>query len=329
MTASTVLLAIASFAVSVGLVALVKNLLGQQLSDIPNERSSHTRPTPRGGGLGFILAFAIATIIYAALDRSSLALARSLWIVLLPLAIVGVIDDRGNVPAAARYLVQIATAGLALWQFGSFPQPWLDALGPTGTAIAYALTAIGFTAIVNLYNFMDGLDGLVAGTTAVQLGFIALVSGQSLWGLLVAALLGFLVWNWSPAKIFMGDAGSTVLGASVALALLNGPAELAWPLLAVTLPVTGDAIYTLFRRLLRGENIFQAHRTHIYQRLNRRGWPHARVASLYIALTALFALGISTLGAIAAWLALAAELLFLAGSERYLSAPPAKTSPEI
>jgi UDP-N-acetylmuramyl pentapeptide phosphotransferase/UDP-N-acetylglucosamine-1-phosphate transferase len=130
-------------------------------------------------------------------------------------------------------------------------------LGGSGAIFAIAFTAIGFTALVNFYNFMDGLDGFITTITVLQLSFIALYLQQSIWWLLIAALLGFLYWNWSPAKIFMGDVGSTVLGAVMAIALIQSPnATLAWSSLAITLSITAD---TLVVRLSRKENIFEAH----------------------------------------------------------------------
>ncbi len=223
-------------------------------------------------------------------------------------------------PASLRYLVQLTTAGLAVAYFGSFPQPWLTSLGTPGTILAIAFTAIGITALINFYNFLDGLDGLVAGVTALQLGFLALYLNQPLFWLLVAALLGFLWWNWSPAKIFMGDAGSTVLGASVAIALLNTSNDLAqaWSALAITLPLVSDAIYTLVRRLIRGENIFKAHRSHLYQRLQQSGWSHAQVASTYIGLTLAIALSISFSGQYGAIISLAGVIITLTVGELYL-----------
>ncbi|ERN42039.1 UDP-N-acetylmuramyl pentapeptide phosphotransferase [Rubidibacter lacunae KORDI 51-2] len=316
---SIYLLAAVSFLISLGAVRSIEVRWGSQLLDVPNERSSHKQPTPRGGGLGFVVAFAIASAVFALVDRAAAPIFWHLWTVLLPLSVVGILDDRGNVPAGARYLVQLSAAGLAVYWFGAFPQPWLSAWGSIGTAIAWVLTAIGFTALVNFYNFMDGLDGLVAGSTALQLGFLATATEEPLWGLLVASLLGFLVRNWSPAKIFMGDVGSTVLGACVAIALLNvsEPAP-AWTLLAVTLPLVGDAVYTLARRLLRGENIFQAHRTHLYQRLQQSGWSHASVAATYLALTATAALAIAALGSTGGWLCLGGEAIALSIGEGYL-----------
>jgi UDP-N-acetylmuramyl pentapeptide phosphotransferase/UDP-N-acetylglucosamine-1-phosphate transferase len=265
----------------------------QHLLDIPNDRSSHTQPTPRGGGLGFLTAFLLTGVVDSGLARlfpetiSPLHPSAVLVsLVLVPLAIVGFIDDRQSVPAAIRYLVQLTAAGLTLVSFGPFLQPWLPETLPA-TLLATVLMVIGFTAVINFYNFMDGLDGLVASVTAAQLAFLAGYLHQPLWWLLAAALLGFLRWNWPPARIFMGDVGSTTLGASIGIALLLPATDPSLNLaaLAITLPLTADTIYTLTRRLLRGENIFQAHRTHLYQRLQQSGWTHARVTIAYLAWT--------------------------------------------
>ena len=302
----SIVLSVLSFGISFAIVNLMRQRFRQNLLDIPNERSSHTQPTPRGGGLGFIIAFAITSAI--AIGNSYFHLFAGIqlnlnlgivWLILIPLATIGFIDDRGNVPAAIRYLVQLVAAGIAVAYFGAFPQPWLTQFGIVGSVVAIALTIIGMTAIVNFYNFMDGLDGIVAGTSAIQLSFFALYLQQPLLWFLVAALLGFLWWNWSPAKIFMGDAGSTVLGATVAIALLNAGDDntmQVWSALAVTIPLVGDAIYTIVRRLLRRENIFQAHRSHLYQRLQQFGWSHALVAAIYIGLTFAIAVAVGFYG---------------------------------
>lgn len=323
------ILSLATFLLSLTVTALIKQRFSQQLLDIPNERSSHTQPTPRGGGMGFIIAFAVASSLIAALTGYSPQLLPSqlatpnpscLWLILTPLAITGILDDRHSLPAALRYLVQLAAAGIALTCFGPFPQPWLTSLGTAGIIAAIALTAIGMTALINLYNFMDGLDGLVAGTAAVQLGFLAIYLNQPLLWLMVAAIFGFLYWNWSPAKIFMGDAGSTVLGATVALSLLNSGSDPArsWSALAITLPLIGDAMYTLVRRLRRRENLFKAHRSHLYQRLQQSGWSHAQVASTYIGVTVLAAGSISLFGPAGAWVSLAGTAGALIVGETYL-----------
>ena len=121
----------------------------------------------------------------------------------------------------------------------------------------------------------------------MQLAFFALYLHQPVWWLLVAALLAFLLWNWPPATVFMGDSGSTVLGGAVAVALLQTTSpKMTW---------LADAVFTLLRRLLNRENIFEAHKSHVYQRLNQSGWSHARVATAYVALTLVIAGVIATL----------------------------------
>lgn len=323
------LLAIASFVLGILCVGFIKRQFSQKLLDIPNERSSHTQPTPRGGGLGFIIAFAITGTIASVLANYFPQLLPSqltspnfgfLWLILIPLAVIGIIDDQRGVPASIRYLIQLTVAGVAIACFGSFPLPWLAHFGLVGQIVAVALTLIGMTALINFYNFMDGLDGLVAGVTAVQLAFLGYYLNQPLFWLLAAALLGFLWWNWSPAKIFMGDAGSTVLGASIAIALLNtnnNPIQ-AWSALAVTLPLLGDAMYTLIRRLMRGENIFKAHRSHLYQRLQQAGWSHAQVASTYIVATGIVILAIINFGLIGSGLSAIGVVVGIAIGEKYL-----------
>ncbi len=267
-----------AFLISLVSVWLIKTRLSKQLLDIPNERSSHTIPTPRGGGLGFIIAFAVTLPLLLPLANF-----LPIYLVLTPLVVIGLIDDRQGVPSKIRYLVQIFTASIAVYYFGAFSQPWLTNGGIFGSVMSIGLTLIAFTAIINFYNFMDGLDGIVAGCSLVQVIFLAFYLQQpSLW-LLAAALVGFLYWNWSPAKIFMGDSGSTFLGAIIAISLLpNKDPEIAWSGLAITLPLVADTIYTLVCRLRDRENIFQAHRRHLFQRLQQSGLTHATVASLYI-----------------------------------------------
>lgn len=327
------ILSLLTFLLSLLTTGWVKQRFSQNLLDIPNDRSSHSQPTPRGGGLGFIIAFAAITISTPILSSyfpkifpanilqitASPNLLLNIWLILTPLAIIGILDDKHNLPASIRYLVQLTAAGIAIFCFGSFPQPWLTNLGTAGTIIAIILTVIGITALINFYNFMDGLDGLVAGVTAVQLGFLAFYLHQPLWWLLVAALLGFLWWNWSPAKIFMGDVGSTVLGAAVVIPMLNtdNPTP-AWTAIAITLPLTADAIYTLIRRLMGRENIFQAHRSHLYQRLQQSGWTHAQVASTYIGVTLLIAGSILVWDVMGAWIGLALVVVGMVGGEMYL-----------
>ncbi len=290
-------LCIFSACLSAWLVGLVRQYFRKQLIDIPNERSSHKVPTPRGGGLGFIFASLLGLVLYTVLpDRSLPPLPVTLWLSLLPLIGIGLLDDWKDLGAGTRYTIQLLVSSLLVMQLGAFPQPWLTMLGQTGSIVAVAITVIGITALINFYNFMDGLDGLLGSVSLVQLSFLAMIFDQpSLW-ILVGALGGFLFWNWSPAKIFMGDVGSTVLGAVVATSLLSFANSavasdwvFSWSSLTIVFPLVGDAFYTLICRTLRKENIFKAHRVHLYQRLSQAGWTHAQVAILYACSTVLVA----------------------------------------
>jgi UDP-N-acetylmuramyl pentapeptide phosphotransferase/UDP-N-acetylglucosamine-1-phosphate transferase len=250
---------------------LLVPLLSRGLLDQPNARSSHSLPTPRGGGLAFVLLGSVAVAW----------LGSWLPLLCLPLALVGFLDDRHNLPASLRYGVQVATA-LVLLIISPLHLPSIGLL-------PWLLLFIAGTAIINFTNFMDGLDGLVAGCMAVIFAVAALTGMPALWPL-VGALLGFLLCNWSPAKVFMGDVGSTFLGAVFAGLVLQATS---WPealaLLLVATPLLGDAFLCVPRRLLAGQRVFDAHRLHLFQRLHQAGWPHARVSSLYIAGTAVLA----------------------------------------
>ena len=226
--------------------------------------------------------FGAAFFARPGLPGSQLAVA-ALPLLALPLSVVGFLDDRHNLAAGLRYGVQLATALLVIL-VSPLPLPWLG----------LPLLLIAVTALINFTNFMDGLDGLVAGCMAVAIGAVAIALGAPwpVWAL-VGSLLGFLLWNWSPAKVFMGDVGSTFLGAVFAGLVLQAPS---WPevmgLLLVATPLLGDAFLCVPRRLLAGQRVFQAHRLHLFQRLHQVGWPHARVSSLFIGATAVLAIAL-------------------------------------
>ena len=259
--------------------------LKQRLLDQPNDRSAHTTPTPRGGGVAFVLV----TLVF----NSFLLLAApspALWIpwICAPLALVGLLDDRLNLPALLRYGIQILTA-IALLLPTALPTPlWPWLCGP--------LMVIAVTAVINFVNFTDGLDGLVASCMAITLAAVALDGASGLWPL-VGSLTGFLMWNWAPAKVFMGDVGSTFLGAVFAGMVLQAsswPQALAMLLLAT--PLLADACLCVLRRAAAGQRIFQAHRLHLFQRLHRAGWNHPNVAGLYAGATAVLAVLQLTIG---------------------------------
>jgi len=292
--------------VSSGLLIWLVPLLRRRMLDQPNARSSHRQPTPRGGGVAFVLVAAAsggigslaASAAQPGVDGAQLAMV-ALPLLAFPLAVVGFLDDRHSLPAGLRYGAQLATALLLmlLSPLAAALPAALSGVGPLGWLLplpALTLLLIAVTAVINFTNFMDGLDGLVAGCMAVAIAAlaIALAAPWPLWAL-VGALLGFMLWNWSPAKVFMGDVGSTFLGAVFAGLVLQAPS---WPealgLLLVATPLLGDACLCVPRRLLAGQKVLQAHRLHLFQRLHQAGWPHARVSSLYIAATAVLALAL-------------------------------------
>ncbi|EDY39812.1 undecaprenyl-phosphate alpha-N-acetylglucosaminyltransferase [Cyanobium sp. PCC 7001] len=293
-------LALAAALLSWTLLGLLLPGLRRALPDHPNARSSHRRVTPRGGGVVFALVG----------SAGALLLGLRLPALCLPLALVGLLDDRRSLPPGPRLAAQLATALLLVGLSPLGQSPWL--------ALLLALAA---TALINLVNFMDGLDGLVAGCLVVWLAAAAWGGQPALWPL-VGALLGFLPWNWSPARVFMGDAGSTFLGAVLASAVLAAPGwRESLPLLLVALPLLGDAGVCLLRRLRAGHRLWQAHRLHLYQRLQQAGWSHRRVAGLYSAATAALALA-WRLGGWPWLLALAAAVLLLgAWLERCVAVP--------
>lgn len=316
-------LCVASMLASSLCVGIVRQYLRQHLIDVPNERSSHKVPTPRGGGLGFIIASIAGLMTYEIFAQSTFSI--SLWLSLLPLIIIGLLDDWKSLKATSRYAAQLLVSSLLVWQVGAFPQPWLMSSGLLGNILAIVITTIGITALINFYNFMDGLDGLLAGVSFIQLVFCAIAFNQLILLVPAAALVGFLFWNWSPAKIFMGDSGSTVLGAVVAMVLLQNANQVitvdsvnAWSSLVILLPLVGDAVYTLSRRLLQKENIFQAHRSHIYQRLNQSGWSHSQVSILYMSTTILSSASLLLWQNIGACFSLGMAIISIAIVESYL-----------
>ncbi len=258
--------------------------LRRQLVDHPNARSSHAVPTPRGGGLAMVVAFGVGSLLWFLGSggpdwRVGLAMAG-----LVPTALVGWLDDRSSLPARLRILAHVATAcmiaplGIAASTDGS----------PLGLGLLGAWWAFATVSAINVVNFMDGLDGLIGLQAGIFGVHLALLSGAPTSATLALALagaaVGFLVWNWHPARIFMGDVGSGSLGAMGMICGLLVLAEGAVGVLPAFLPLApifADATVTLLRRMARGERIWEAHREHLYQRLAHAGWGHARVTLLY------------------------------------------------
>ena len=255
--------------------------------DRPNHRSLHRDPTPRSGGLAFLTAIAL---VGGALSLIVGQFPLPGWVVAggVLLAVVGWADDLTSLSPAVRLAVQ-GLAALLVVAAGLVPATLaLPGIGITlPWPVALPLT-LGFVVwMTNLYNFMDGMDGL-AGSMGVigfsTLALLGLLAGDVPFalgnGVVAAAVAGFLVWNLPPARIFMGDAGSLVLGYLAAAMILWGDARGLFPLLAGLLlfsPFIVDATLTLIRRALRGERVWEAHREHLYQRRVRAGRRHGQV----------------------------------------------------
>jgi len=267
----------------------------RRLLDLPNDRSSHTRPTPRGGGLPIVLVTLLGLSLFPWSAPDSVNWPSTLGFGLFALAIAGIsfLDDIRTVGSGLRLLVHAACAFGLLLQFGywhSVTLPVIGAvpLGVLGAAIAF-LWVVG---LLNIYNFMDGIDGIAGGQAVVAgVGWIAAgaMSGSELLmvlGILISgASLGFLFHNWPPARVFMGDVGSTFLGfCFAALTIIAYPIDHRLPFIgaAFVWPFLFDGSFTIGRRLLHHENILQAHRSHLYQRLTIAGQTHRFVSLLYI-----------------------------------------------
>lgn len=257
--------------------ALRRYALARSLMDVPNARSSHTVPTPRGGGVAIVLVF-LAAISALALDGM---LEGRVWLALFGsgalVAVVGFLDDHNHIAARWRLLGHFAAGGWALLCLGGMP----GVIGAIdGLAALWWLFGLLYLVwMLNLYNFMDGIDGIASVEAICVCAAACLIyalggHAQLMWlpALLAAAVAGFLLWNWPPAKIFMGDAGSGFLG--LVLAVLSVQAAWvepvyfwAWVILLGVFIV--DATFTLLRRLLRGDKVYQAHRSHAYQYASR------------------------------------------------------------
>jgi UDP-N-acetylmuramyl pentapeptide phosphotransferase/UDP-N-acetylglucosamine-1-phosphate transferase len=269
--------------------ALIPILRRRDVLDHPNERSSHRVPTPRGGGIAVIGVLLLAWIVLA---RTGLAPPGTIGVAAGAgvLAAISWIDDLRGVSPALRLLVQAVAVAIGIFVLSepqSFPLGWL------GSAVWFAATGLLWLWWINLFNFMDGIDG-IAGSEAAAIGVGLLLFAGAGAGAdpalamaaaaLVGAALGFLVWNWSPARIFLGDVGSAPLGYLIGFLVLDLVMRGFWKV-ALILPLyfLADATITLARRLIRGERIWRAHREHFYQRAVRAGLGHAAVVERVIA----------------------------------------------
>jgi UDP-N-acetylmuramyl pentapeptide phosphotransferase/UDP-N-acetylglucosamine-1-phosphate transferase len=280
--------ALVAFAVALAATPAVRFAAARSgMVDVPGPRSSHARATPRGGGLAVAAALGAAVLLQAPAPWGHDPAVSALLLGAAVAALLGLADDRFSLSAPWRLAVQSALATAFVVVAGGFerlPLPGPLQI-PTG-ALGGAAAVVWIVAVMNFYNFLDGIDGLAALQGAVTGLGIALAGWDPFASLLGAALAGgcaaFLVFNWSPARIFLGDAGSLLLGFSfAALPLLAPPAARPRAVFFVAMSLwlfLSDATFTLLRRFARGARWDEAHREHLYQRLVKAGATHRAVA---------------------------------------------------
>jgi Fuc2NAc and GlcNAc transferase len=281
--------ALTSLVVSALLTAVMRQLaLTHRVLDVPNERSSHSTPTPRGGGVAIVVTLLAALCVLEAVGFMPFRLWAALSVCGSAVALVGFADDKWHLSAATRLAVHFASVSVFVWAMGRLP-PVDFGIAVLDLGIAGGvLSVLALVWFLNLYNFMDGIDGIAsieAMTVASVAALFLVVHGVDspvavLMWLTVATVGGFLLWNWPPARIFMGDAGSGflgfILGAMAWTTIAAGKLSV-WFWLILVGAFFVDATLTLLRRWRRGEPLATAHRSHAYQRLSRRFGSHLKV----------------------------------------------------
>jgi len=260
-----------------------------KLIDIPNERSSHNIPTPTGGGLSIVITWYIGITILFFFNQ----LDTRLYLALLSgiiLMIISLIDDFVNLKPIVRLVFHFITVILAFYLLGGLRAFIIPGLNPQYFIFVYPIVILGMVWFINLFNFMDGLDGF-ASTEAIILGLIMFIySGNIVNLIFIVSILGFLYWNWPKARIFMGDVGSIQLGFILVVLGIHFHNTLEFSILnwiMLSSPFWFDATYTLFRRWRKGEKLSQAHKKHTYQRIVQAGFSHQKVNFYLIGINAI------------------------------------------
>lgn len=274
--------------------------LKRNIIDVPNIRSSHQTPTPRGGGVAIVAAFLLVIPILAGQGAVSMSVAYALLGPGVGVAMLGFLDDHGHIAARWRLVGHFSAALLILFCVNGFPNIEIFNFNIQLGWVGNIIGVLYLVWLLNLYNFMDGIDGLASlEAIFVSLGGALLYCltdrVEEVWAplMLAAASIGFLLWNFPPAKIFMGDAGSGFLGVvlgvlSLSAGWIDSQLFFGWLILLGVFVV--DATWTLFRRILRGEKVYEAHRSHAYQFATRRYNSHLKVTLAVLALNVVWLL---------------------------------------
>jgi Fuc2NAc and GlcNAc transferase len=277
------------FILSILLTYLIRRYsIHNNVMDHPNERSSHNIPTPRGGGGSVVITFLITLLIFIYTNKIDSDKGIALFLSGLLVALIGFIDDHGHINAKWRLIVHLVSATGLVYVLGGLPKLEFFGLYVDFGNIGYGLAVIAIIWILNLFNFMDGIDG-IAGVEAITSTFFAGLflsyfstdlAIVNLHWYLTASVCGFLVLNFPPAKIFMGDAGSGFIGfilASFILVSAHVEQSMLWVWLVLLGVFIVDATFTLLHRLIRGEKVHEAHRSHAYQFASRKYNSHLKV----------------------------------------------------
>ncbi|WLH31664.1 MULTISPECIES: MraY family glycosyltransferase [Pseudomonas] len=277
--------------------------LSRSLMDIPNGRSSHSVPTPRGGGVAIVLTYLVTLVLVAFAGWVSWSAALPLLGAGALIAVVGFLDDHGHIAARWRLLAHFGAALWALLWMGGLPTISLVGVEVDLGWLGHVLAALYLVWMLNLYNFMDGIDGIASIEAVCACAGACLVywltGHENLMiapMLLAVAVLGFLYWNFPPARIFMGDAGSGFLGVVIGILSLQAAwaaPEMLWVWLILLGVFIVDATFTLGRRLLRGDKVYEAHRSHAYQYASRLAGRHLPVTLTVMAINLLWLLPIA------------------------------------
>jgi len=268
---NVILILLVSTVLSWYFTKLIINPFSKLIPDIPNKRSSHSFTKPRAGGLAFIISNFFSSLIFG----------QNNFAILLPLFLMGFVDDIFNIKKLYKFVIQIGTCFLLFYKSSYFDL--INQIDNLPFKALCVLTIVIFlSAIINFCNFMDGIDGILAGSILVCLVTFAFLLSGSVWTL-IGSLFGFLIWNWKPSKIFMGDIGSNFLGGVLVWIILNSQNIFySIGILLIAAPLLIDPLLCLFRRLYNRQNIFIPHSLHLYQRLCKGGLSHSKVSTLYI-----------------------------------------------
>ncbi|KAB0480401.1 Fuc2NAc and GlcNAc transferase [Pseudomonas reinekei] len=267
--------------------ALRQYALVRSLIDVPNARSSHAVPTPRGGGVSIVVSFLAALMFAASMGAVAWPITWALLGAGIGIAVLGFMDDHGHIVARWRLLGHFIAASWALYYVGGLPPLAIFGFVFDLGWFGHVLAAFYLVWLLNLYNFMDGIDGIAsveAICTCLSAALLYWLTGNGALALLPLllgfAVSGFLYWNFPAARIFMGDAGSGFLGITLGVLSLQAACaapQLLWSWLILLGVFIVDATWTLFRRLLRGDKVYEAHRSHAYQFASRQYKKHLPV----------------------------------------------------